>query len=226
LHYFKYGSNVPKVPFYITLIYTKEKYWKIFLKTKGAYYRRLSSMRLSASASPRPSSRHSSRMAAMGRRFRGLLYGGLMLTPDRGPMVSVNCRFGDPETQAVLRAWRMTFCLGSWPRPRRVARRLADLVDRISVWWCWQPRAIRQGAQRRPIDELARRTACRRRHRSGRVSRRHKREESACSPWRPRTGRDRAGRRIQFSASARLQCIDVFGGMHALSKRLGLRGRT
>jgi len=42
-------------------------------------------------------------MAAMGRPFRGLLYGGLMLTPDRGPLViEWNCRFGDPETQAVL----------------------------------------------------------------------------------------------------------------------------
>ena len=42
-------------------------------------------------------------LAAAGRPFRGLLYGGLMLTPDRGPMViEWNCRFGDPETQAVL----------------------------------------------------------------------------------------------------------------------------
>jgi phosphoribosylamine--glycine ligase len=42
-------------------------------------------------------------MAREGRPFRGLLYGGLMLTPDRGPMViEWNCRFGDPETQAVL----------------------------------------------------------------------------------------------------------------------------
>jgi phosphoribosylamine--glycine ligase len=42
-------------------------------------------------------------MATMGRPFRGLLYGGLMLTPERGPMViEWNCRFGDPETQAVL----------------------------------------------------------------------------------------------------------------------------
>lgn len=42
-------------------------------------------------------------MADIGRPFRGLLYGGLMLTPDRGPMViEWNCRFGDPETQAVL----------------------------------------------------------------------------------------------------------------------------
>jgi phosphoribosylamine--glycine ligase len=41
-------------------------------------------------------------LAESGRPFRGLLYGGLMLTP-RGPMViEWNCRFGDPETQAVL----------------------------------------------------------------------------------------------------------------------------
>ncbi|HEV3032652.1 MAG TPA: phosphoribosylamine--glycine ligase [Polyangia bacterium] len=42
-------------------------------------------------------------LATDGRPFRGLLYGGLMLTPDRGPMViEWNCRFGDPETQSVL----------------------------------------------------------------------------------------------------------------------------
>src|SRR5262245_57856030 len=42
-------------------------------------------------------------LGADGRPFSGLLYGGLMLTPDRGPMViEWNCRFGDPETQAVL----------------------------------------------------------------------------------------------------------------------------
>jgi phosphoribosylamine--glycine ligase len=42
-------------------------------------------------------------MADAGRPFRGLLYGGLMLTPDRGPVViEWNARFGDPETQAVV----------------------------------------------------------------------------------------------------------------------------
>jgi phosphoribosylamine--glycine ligase len=42
-------------------------------------------------------------LTASGRPFQGILYGGLMLTPDRGPMViEWNCRLGDPETQSVL----------------------------------------------------------------------------------------------------------------------------
>lgn len=43
-------------------------------------------------------------MRARGTPFSGLLYAGLMLTSDGPKVVEFNCRFGDPETQAVLPA--------------------------------------------------------------------------------------------------------------------------
>ena len=41
-------------------------------------------------------------MNAEGREFRGCLYFGLMITEDGPRVIEYNCRFGDPETQAVL----------------------------------------------------------------------------------------------------------------------------
>jgi len=41
-------------------------------------------------------------MKEVGRTFKGCLYFGLMITPDGPKVIEYNCRFGDPETQAVL----------------------------------------------------------------------------------------------------------------------------
>ena len=43
-----------------------------------------------------------SAMRKAGRPFAGLLYAGLMLTDEGPKVVEFNCRFGDPETEAIL----------------------------------------------------------------------------------------------------------------------------
>lgn len=50
-------------------------------------------------------------LAAEGIDYRGVLYAGLMMTDDGPKLLEFNCRFGDPETQAVLPRLRGDFGL-------------------------------------------------------------------------------------------------------------------
>jgi phosphoribosylamine--glycine ligase len=47
-------------------------------------------------------------LRSRGTPFRGLLYAGLMLTRDGPKVVEFNCRFGDPETEAILPIFQST----------------------------------------------------------------------------------------------------------------------
>lgn len=38
--------------------------------------------------------------------YKGVLYAGLMIEDDQPSVVEFNCRFGDPETQAVMARWK------------------------------------------------------------------------------------------------------------------------
>jgi phosphoribosylamine--glycine ligase len=41
-------------------------------------------------------------LALIGARYTGLLYAGVMITPEGPKALEFNCRFGDPETQVLL----------------------------------------------------------------------------------------------------------------------------
>ncbi len=67
-------------------------------------------------------------MREAGRPFTGLLYAGLMLTADGPKVVEFNCRFGDPETQALL-PYLDWMPIGDWMRAIAVDGALPDLAE-------------------------------------------------------------------------------------------------
>jgi phosphoribosylamine--glycine ligase len=72
-------------------------------------------------------------LARRGLQYRGVLYAGLMLTPDGPRVLEFNARFGDPETQVVLP--RLTSDLV----PLLLAAALGDLPDRPRIEWAIRP---------------------------------------------------------------------------------------
>ena len=74
-------------------------------------------------------------MRRRGTPYHGVLYAGLMLTDDGPKVLEFNCRFGDPETQAVLPRMRtdlLELCLAA-RRPGGLAGREVEFADDWAV---------------------------------------------------------------------------------------------
>ena len=74
-------------------------------------------------------------MRARGTPFHGVLYAGLMLTDAGAKVLEFNCRFGDPETQAVLPRLRsdlLELCFAA-REPGGLAGARADFADDWAV---------------------------------------------------------------------------------------------
>lgn len=71
-------------------------------------------------------------MALEHRPYRGVLYAGVMLTKDGPQVIEFNCRFGDPEAQAILPLLASDLAEAMWLVSRGD---MSDYVLRVSPQW-------------------------------------------------------------------------------------------
>lgn len=72
-------------------------------------------------------------MKAEGRPFVGVLFAGLMITPDGPKLIEFNVRFGDPECQTLLRRMKSDFA------PVLLAAANGELANAPTIEWDPQP---------------------------------------------------------------------------------------
>jgi phosphoribosylamine---glycine ligase len=97
----------------------------------------------------------------LGRRgigYRGVLYAGLMITANGPKVLEFNCRFGDPETQAILPRWAgdlapaLEACIEGGLHPRMVQWRPERCVCVVMAAGGY-PGHYRKGDEIRGLDE-------------------------------------------------------------------------
>lgn len=133
-------------------------------------------------------------MAAEGRPYQGILYAGLMITRDGPKVVEFNCRFGDPEAQAVLPRLRSDVTLP-------LLATLDGGVQDVEIEW--DPRAaacVVMASAGYPGD-----------YRTGLEIHGVEEAESLDDVWVFHAGTRRAGERL-LTAGGRVLCVTALGG--------------
>ena len=86
-------------------------------------------------------------LKAEGRPFKGVIYFGLMITPEGPKVVEYNARFGDPECQAVLSLLDSDL-MEIFAACREGELNKMDIRWKPAAAWCWPPAATPAATRR------------------------------------------------------------------------------